>query len=126
LRTFGCLLVLVVAAGIGLFLYKSDLTRVAPESSPDEEIAAVGVQMDLIGIARAQKVYVIGHGRYGTLRELAAAGHVGFQPENRHGYNYEAEIDGDRHFRITARPINPNANWPVFVVDETMQVVRLR
>jgi len=93
--------------------------------SPEQQIDTVGVQLDLQAIARAEKIYVVTHGRYGTLQDLAADGAIPFSGENRHGYNYAAEADSDRHFRITARPIDPTkTGWPAISVDETMKVVQ--
>ena len=71
---------------------------------PQAQIDTVGVQMDLQSIARAEKIYVVSHGRYGTVDELFADRAIPFSGENRHGYTYSAQADGESHFRITARP----------------------
>ncbi len=123
MRAFGCLLVLVVAAAIGLFIYRSALTESGVP--PEQQIDTVGVQLDLQAIARAEKIHVVTHGRYGTLDELLAERAIPFSGENRHGYKYTAEAEGDQHFRITARPVDPaKTSWPTFSVDETGQVVQ--
>jgi len=123
LRAFGCLLVLVLAAGIALFIYRNALTQTG--MPPQEQIDTVGVQLDLQAIARAEKIYLVSHGRYGTVEELAAERAIPFSGENRHGYSYSAEADGDQHFRITARPVDPaKTSWPTLAIDETMQVVQ--
>ncbi len=128
MRAFGCLLVLVLAAGIALFIYRTALTESTVGGvPPQQQIDTVGVQMDLQAIARAEKIYVVTHGRYGTMDDLFAARAIPFSGENRHGYSYSAEAEGESHFRVTARPIDPaKTTWPSFSVDETMQVVTER
>ncbi len=123
MRALGCLLVLVLTAAIGLFIYRSALTESA--APPEQQIDTVGVRLDLQAIARAEKVYAATHGRYGTLDELFSERAIPFRGESRHGYSYTAQVEGDQHFRITARPIDPaKAGWPTLAVDETMQVVQ--
>ena len=123
MRAFGCLLVLVVAAAIGLFIYRNALTETAVP--PEQQIDTVGVQLDLQAIARAEKMFVITHGHYGTLDELVSARAIPFRGENRHGYSYSAQAEGDQHFRITATPIDPaKRSWPTLSVDETGQVTQ--
>jgi len=118
--------VLVLTAAIGLFIYRSALTQVSPGgTSPEAQINTVGVHMALVSIARAEKAYLATHGRYGTVEELVEAGVIGLANSNPHGYTYQAEIDGERHFRITARPLDSGKlNLPVFSVDETLEVVQ--
>ncbi len=123
MRALGCLLVLVIAAAIGLFIYRSALTESAVP--PEQQIDTVGVRLDLQAIAQAEKIYVVTHGRYGTLEELASERAIPFRGENRHGYSYTAQVEGDQHFRIIARPNDPaKAGWPTLAVDETGQVVQ--
>ncbi len=81
--------------------------------------------MDLQAIARAERIYAVTQGRYGTLDELFSERAIPFRGESRHGYNYTAQVEGDQHFRIIARPIDPaKAGWPTLAVDETGQVVQ--
>lgn len=124
-RTFGCLLVLVLAAAIGLFIYRSALTESTVGGvPPQQQIDTVGIQLDLQAIARAEKMYVITHGRYATLGELVSERAIPFSGENRHGYRYAAEVEGDRRFRIVAAPLDPaKVDWPTFSIDETGQIV---
>ncbi len=126
MRTVGCLLVLVLAAAIGLFIYRSALTgSTVGGVPPEQQIDTIGVQMDLQAIARAEKIYVVTHGRYGSLDDLVSAREIPFSGENRHGYTYVAQTEGDRHFRVTARPVDPaRTDWPTFSIDETGQVVQ--
>lgn len=128
MRAVGCLIVLVLAAGIGLLIYRNALVETSVNGLPPQaQIDTVGVQMDLQSIARAEKIYVVSHGRYGTVDELFADRAIPFSGENRHGYTYSAQADGESHFRITARPIDPaKTTWPTFAIDETMQVVQER
>jgi len=126
MKAFGCLLVLLVAAVIGLFIYRTALTESTVGGvPPEQQIDTVGVKLDLQAIARAQKIYVVTHGRYGTMAELLEARAIPFSGESRHGYTYAAEVEGDQRFRVTATPIDSTkAGWPTFTVDETGNVVQ--
>jgi hypothetical protein len=126
MRAFGCLLVLLLAAVIGLFVYRTALRESTVGGvPPEQQIDTVGVRLDLQAIARAEKMYVITHGRYGTLDELVSERALPFRGENRHGYRYTAQVEGESHFQITATPIDPaKTGWPTLSVDETGQVVQ--
>ncbi|MFB3906062.1 MAG: hypothetical protein ACE15E_21670 [Acidobacteriota bacterium] len=126
MRALGCLLVILLAGAIGLFLYRSALTETTVGGGPpQQQIDTVGVRMDLQSIARAEKIYVITHGRYGSFQDLVSDGAIPFSSENRRGYTYGIESEGDRHFRVTARPADPaRTEWPTFAIDETGQLVQ--
>jgi len=115
-----------LAAAIGLFIYRNVLTQGTGQGMPPgQQIDTVAVEMDLHAIARAEKVFLVTHGRYGTIEELTADGAIPFSGENRHGYTYTTVTAGDSHFRIIAAPFEAGkAYWPRLSVDETMQVVQ--
>jgi len=121
----GCILGLVLALGIVWFIYRDAVTG-GMQTPPEQQIDTVAVRMDLLGIAQAERIYMATHGRYGSLEELVENRAIAFAPENRHGYSYEAEMDGDPHFRVVATPVDPaKAAWPTLAIDETMQVTQV-
>ncbi len=125
MKKAGCILGLVLALGIVWFIYRGAVSG-GMQTPPQQQIDTVGVRMDLLGIAQAERVFQATHGRYGSLEELVEDRAIGFSPENRHGYNYEAEIDGDQHFRVVATPMDPSkAAWPTLAIDERMQVTQV-
>src|SRR5512146_2324514 len=96
---------LLLAAGIGLFLYSKQMTSIAPgagtgAASPRATIDVTGVRNDLLAFANAEKQQYALEGKYLGLDELRAKGTV--IPADRRGpYSYTAEI-GESTFRITA------------------------
>ena len=126
MRTFGCLLVILVAVVAGLFIYRNMLIDDAGKVvSPEERVDTFGVQTDLLGIGRAERTYLVTHGRYGTVEELQEDSLIQFSGKNQRGYDFESEVNGDRSFRITARPSDPSkTKWPSFSIDENLRVVQ--
>ena len=96
---------LLLAAGIGLWLYSKQMTSLTPgaatgAASPRATIDVTGVRNDLLAFANAEKQQYALEGKYLGLDELRAKGTV--IPADRRGpYSYTAEI-GESTFRITA------------------------
>jgi hypothetical protein len=126
MRTVGCLLAVLLAAVAGVLIYRSMLTDDTGSTvSPEERVDTVRVQTDLLGIGRAERTYLVKHGRYGTVEELYEDGAISFSGKDRGGYDYTSEIDGDKSFRITASPSDPTKKgWPTFSIDESMHVLQ--
>ena len=123
MRAAGCLIVILIAVAVGLFVYKTQLTDEAGKPvSPEERVDTIGVHTDLIGIGSAERTYLVRHGRYGTVEELQEDGLIHFSGTNQRGYDFESEVDADRGFRITATP--RRAEWPSFSIDESGRVVQ--
>jgi hypothetical protein len=90
---------------------------------PKQVIDVAGVKMDLLAIGQAERTYLGRHGTYGTIDQLQQEGSLSFSGANRRGYNYSVEVDGEQHFRIIAKPSDPEKQgWPTVVTDETMQI----
>lgn len=125
MKKAGCILTLLVALGVVWFIYRTAVTG-GIDTPPAQQIDAVGVRMDLLGIAQAERIFLATHGRYGTLEELVESQAIAFTTKNRRGYDYEAEVDGDREFRIVATPVDPaKAAWPTLAIDQNMQVTQV-
>jgi hypothetical protein len=120
------LLGLVIALGIGYFIFKSQFTQGPTGGAPPQQIIDVtGVRNDLIAIAQAERLYLASHGTYASVEQLQQDGAITFSGTNRRGYNYTAEVSGGEHFRIVAAPADPaKAGWPTLVIDDTMQITQ--
>jgi hypothetical protein len=118
------LLGLVVALGVGYYIFKVQYTEgPAGGAPPKEVIDVVGVKNDLIAIGQAERMYLASHGSYASIEQLQQDGSLSFSGASRRGYNYTAEVSGGERFRITATPADPaKAGWPTLAIDETMQV----
>lgn len=116
----GLLAVLVV----GYFIYSAQIGPVTKDKSPVQQINLVAVRSDLLSLAQAERLYLATNGSYAGLEELRRSGNVNPFPEQiRRGYVYSVEVDGARHFRITARPSDSSrTDLPTFSIDEGMQI----
>ncbi len=124
MKKVGGLIGLVIALGIGYFIFKAQYTS-GPAGSvpPKEQIDVIGVRADLLAIAQAERMNLASNGAYASLEQLQRDGAIIFSGTNRRGYNYVAEVDGGQHFRVTATPVDPaKAGWPTLWIDETMQI----
>ena len=126
MKQAGALIGVVIALGIGYYIYRAQLTSgPAGASAPQQEIDTTDITADLLSIGQAERLYLASHGSYATLDQLQAEGDITFSGANRRDYNFTAELDDGQHFTITAIPSDPSkAGWPAFSIDETMQVTR--
>lgn len=125
MRAVGLVALLGVMAA-GLFIYRSAVTGSGDIAQGRDNVRAAadltGVRTDLQAIARAEQAHMALNGRYASLEELRASGHLSMDPQaGRPGYTYVAETTG-RTFTITARYTGP-AHMPTLAIDERMQVV---
>lgn len=128
MKKVGGLLGVVIALGIGYFIFKSQVTQLPQgpgggAAPPKQIIDVVGVKNDLIAIGQAERLYLASNGSYATVDQLQQDGSITFSGTGRRGYNYVAEINDGQHFKITATPADPaKEGWPTLTIDETMQV----
>ncbi len=120
------LLGLVIALGIGYYIFKAQYTSGPTGGAPPKQVIDVtGVKMDLLAIGQAERTYLASHGTYASVDQLQQDGAITFSGTNRRGYNYSASVDDGQHFRITARPSDPEKQgWPTLVIDDMMQVTQ--
>lgn len=112
----------VVALGVGLYLYQRSAASLPDGASPMEQIDTVAIRQRLLTMAQAERQYQVTHGRYATLEQLSEANLLTGGTEQR-GYHFTAVVNGSSGFTITATPIDTNkAAWPTLVVTESMQV----
>ncbi len=120
------LLGVVIALGVGYYIFKVQYSEGPTGGAPPKEVIdVVGVKNDLLAIGQAERMYLASHGTYASLEQLQQDGALQFSGTNRRGYNYSAEVNGGEHFRIVASPADPaKQNWPTLAIDDTMQVVQ--
>ena len=120
------LLGLVIALGIGYYIYQVQLTRNTVTKVPPKQIIdTTGVQSDLLSIAQAERLYLANSGSYASLEQLQNEGDLTFSGANRRGYQYVSEVQDGAHFKITATPNDPGKlGWPIYSIDETMQITQ--
>ena len=126
MKKVGGLLGLVIALGVGYFIFKAQMTSGPMGGAPPKEVIdVVGVKNDLLAIGQAERMYLASHGTYASIEQLQQDGALQWSGTSRRGYNYTAEVTGGEHFRITATPADPaKAGWPTLTVDDTMTVVQ--
>ncbi|MFN8006713.1 MAG: hypothetical protein U0V70_06785 [Terriglobia bacterium] len=120
------LLGLLIVLGIGYYLYQAQLAPSPVNGAPPKQIIdTTGVQGDLLSIAQAERMYLANSGSYGSLEQLQNDGGLTFSGATRRGYRYGVEVQDGAHFKVTATPIDAEkTGWPVFSIDETMQLTR--
>jgi hypothetical protein len=119
--------VLVVALIFGLvyYFYAKRMPTVAPGTAPTQAISLIGVENDLLQIARAEQTYIVDHQGCGSLEQLVSSGALTMTRSGRDGYTYTVECSGTD---FTARAQHPPApegssiRYPAYTVDQSMQV----
>ena len=124
MKAIGGIVALVLVLGIGLFIYKTQLTQGPAGSAPPmETIDVAGVRNELIALAQAERLYLASHGSYASLDELQQEGSTTVADGARRGYAFVATIDDGQHFKITATPSDPaKSAWPTLAIDDAMQL----
>ena len=126
MKKIGGLLGLVIALGVGYYIFKAQMTSGPTGGAPPKEVIdVVGVKNDLLAIGQAERMYLASHGTYASIEQLQQDGALQWSGTSRRGYNYTAEVTGGEHFRITATAADPaKAGWPTLTVDDTMTVTQ--
>ena len=122
-RSIGLLGVLI-AVVIGFYIFTQQSKSVSGGAgNPRAQIDLVGVRMDLLGMAQAERAYQAREGRYASLDELRASGDLLVRNDRRGPYQYSAQVS-DAGFTITATysgPPNPEAPASLSI-DQNMEV----
>ena len=127
----GLIGILVVAAlGMGIYMYTLKQAAPGPGLVATQAIDVTGVQMDLMSIAQAERMYYAQNGAYTDLSTLASNGTMNITRTSRGGYTYSVETT-DNGFTATARYTAPPVempkgvappHWPTISVDQTMTI----
>ena len=120
-RAFG-FLVVIVAGGIGAYVYMQQLETVTPGTTGiNTAIEVTGVRNDLTAMAQAQKRYWAVNSRYATLEELRNNGDIHIPSRETYTYSVDA---GETKFTIVASYNGSDPKAPKRItVDETMSLV---
>lgn len=112
----------VLALGVGIYLYERSAPSLPAGESPTEQIDTVAIRQRLLTIAETERRYQASNGSYATLEQLSQENLLPGGTEQR-GYRFTAVVNGSSGFTITATPVDTNkAGWPTLVVTEGMQV----
>jgi len=112
---------LVIAMAVGMYIYSQQLKSTSPAgtANPEGTVNIVGVQNDLLSIARAEREYQAEKGSYGSLDDLLSANYVTVKGE-RPPYTYQVDTS-ESGFRATATRSTPGSPAQIWI-DESMQV----
>jgi hypothetical protein len=115
---------LLIAVGIGAFIYSKQAQSVAPGGgSPKTTIDVVGVRNDLMVIANAERRRLASDGKYVSLDDLRSNGDISMPSNTRGPYTYSVEFS-DTGFVVRATYSGSDASAPRSIsVDQTMQIV---
>lgn len=112
----------VLALGVGIYLYERSAASLPGGESPTEQIDTVAIRQRLLTIAETERRYQAANGTYATLEQLSQDDLLPGGTEQR-GYRFTAVVNGNTGFTITATPVDTNKKgWPTLVVTESMQV----
>lgn len=126
MKKAGGLLGLVIALGIGYFIFKTQMTQGPTGGAPPQQVVdTTGVENDLIAIGHAEKMYLASHGTYASLGQLKQEAMMTFSDGSQRGYTYMVDFQDGQSFRITATPADPaKKGWPTLTMDDEMQIQR--
>lgn len=112
----------VLALGVGIYLYERSAASLPAGESPTAQIDTVAIRQRLLTIAETERRYQAANGAYATLEQLSQENLLPGGTEQR-GYRFTAVVNGNSGFTITATPVDRNkSDWPTLVVTESMQV----
>ena len=123
MRSVGLIVGMILALGGGYFGFQQSVTSAPSQAPPLEQIDVVSIRQTLLTIGQAERQYLVAHGSYATMDQLAREGLLPGGSTSR-GYMFIADASGGDGFTITARPIDVNkTDWPTLAIRENMQVV---
>jgi hypothetical protein len=125
MKSFASVLVAALIFGIAYYFYVRKMPTVAPGTAPTQAISLIGVENDLLQIARAERTYVVDHAACGSLEQLVSSGALTMTRSGRDGYTYTVECSGS-DFTVRGQhppaPEGSSIRYPAYTVDQTMQV----
>lgn len=116
---------LILATGMYIVFIKK---ASGANGSPKTMISTTTVQMQVLNIAQAERIYYVQNNTYGTLDDLASSGTFKLKDPDPNGYVYSVDASA-AGFKATAHHADvqgekSDENYPVISVDQTMQVQR--
>ena len=124
MKKVGGLVGLVLALGIGYFIFRAQMTTGPTGGAPPQQVIdTTGVENDLVAPGRAGEMSVPSHGIIGSLDRPNQDGMTLFSDGPRRGSKYTVDFNDGKNFHVTATPSAPaKKNWPTVSIDETMRI----
>jgi hypothetical protein len=120
-------IVVTLAISAGLYIAFLRSATHGAGGSPKTVISTTTVQMQLVNIAEAEKMYFVQNNTYGSLEDLASSGTFKLKVPDPDDYEYSVNASASG-FKATAHHADTKdakaENYPVVSIDETMQVER--
>jgi len=106
-----------------LFLKK--MPTAAEGTASTQAVTISGVRMDLLQIAKAERISISVEGHCMSMDELLASGSMSMSRPERDGYTYSVDCSGN-DFTATAQhaaaPAGSSIRYPNMAIDQSMQV----
>jgi Tfp pilus assembly protein PilE len=124
-------LLVISAVAMGIYMYTLKQATPGKGMVVTQNISIAGVKSDLLGIAQAERMYVVQNSSCADLATLASSGTMNITRTNRDGYTYAVDCSGGNDFTVTATytaPPAPNPagvtppHFPTFTIDQTMEI----
>ena len=117
---------LIVTLGLASLMYVIFIRTLSPNgASPQQVISTTGVEMQLVNLAQAERMYFVQNNSYASLDELSSSGTFTVPMPDHDGYNYSVDASATG-FVATAKhaeiPGKNSADYPTLSIDQTMQV----
>lgn len=124
MRSAGVIAGLVLALGGGYAVFQRSVASLPAGAAPQEQVDTVAVDQVLLRVGQAERQYLVAHGTYGTLEQLAAEDLLPGGTTVR-GYLLTATVSGADGFTVTATPADDGKQaWPTLAISESMRVTR--
>lgn len=122
------LISIVVTLGIAGFMYLIYLRSAVPAGgTPQQVISTTGVEVQLLNLAQAERMYYVQNNSYASLDQLSSSGTFTVPMPDHDGYNYSVDASSTG-FTATAThadvPGKTSADYPTLSIDQGMQVHR--
>ncbi len=125
MRALASVLVAALILGGIYYAHLRKMPTAAEGTAATQSISLVGVQNDLLQIARAERAYIVEHDGCGSLQELLSSGALSMARTERDGYTYTVDCSA-ANFTVRAQhppaPEGSSIRFPGFAVDQTLQV----
>ena len=124
---------LLVSLGLAFamyLVYLKSASSAAGGGNATQAISTTAVQMQLLSIAQAERIYYTQNGSYATLDQLASDGVFKLNTNSRDGYAYSVQPSADGFVASATHPddvppagtLGSTIHYPTLSIDQSMQV----
>jgi hypothetical protein len=124
---------LLVALGVGYFLYQYSLKKLPTSdagTAATQAISLTGVRSDLLQIAQAERTNIALNSSCSSVDDMISSGSLRMVQAGRAGYTYEVKCMGGAEFQVVARhapaPAGSSIRYPTLAIDSTMQLQEIQ